>query len=136
MNREEAIRKVIGCLTDCYALDDGEGEELIEALKQILKEPILDKIKTEIEQSYCTPNNDCELLRITEDLLSAYDLAIKSLEMQKKLAEFSGMDICNLVADYNYDDEENISEYVYEADVDDFLIDEINAEMEAEMEEE
>ena len=59
MNREEAIRKVIGCLTDCYAPDDdGEGEELIEALKQILKEPILDKIKTEIEQSYCTPNND------------------------------------------------------------------------------
>ena len=59
MTREEAIRKVIGCLTDCYALnDDGEGEELIEALKQILKEPILDKIKTEIEQSYCTPNND------------------------------------------------------------------------------
>ena len=59
MNREEVIRKVIGCLTDCYALDDdGEGEELIEALKQILKEPILDKIKTEIEQSYCTPNND------------------------------------------------------------------------------
>ena len=59
MNREEAIRKVIGCLTDCYALnDDGEGEELIEALKQILKEPILDKIKTEIEQSYCTVNND------------------------------------------------------------------------------
>ena len=25
---------------------------------QKLKEPILDKIKTEIEQSYCTPNND------------------------------------------------------------------------------
>ena len=59
MNREEVIRKVIGCLTDYYAPnDDGEGEELIEALKQILKEPILDKIKTEIEQSCCTPNND------------------------------------------------------------------------------
>ena len=59
MTREEAIRKVEGCLTDCYAPnDDGEGKELIEALKQILKEPILDKIKTEIEQSYCTPNND------------------------------------------------------------------------------
>ena len=63
-------------------------------------------------------------------------MAIRALEMQKKLAEFSGMDICNWVEDYNYDDEENISEYVYEADVDDFLIDEINAEMEAEMEEE
>ena len=63
-------------------------------------------------------------------------MAIHALEMQKKLAEFSGMDICNLVEDYDYDDGENISEYVYEADVDDFLIDEINAEMETEMEEE
>lgn len=57
-------------------------------------------------------------------------MSIRALEMQKKLAEFSGMDICNLVADYNYDDEENISEYVYEADVDDFLIDEIDEEAE------
>ena len=64
----------------------------------------------------------CELVRKTEDLLSAYDLAIKSLEMQKKLAKFSGMDICNWVEDYYYD-ENDISEYVYEADVDDFLID-------------
>ena len=62
-------------------------------------------------------------------------MAIHALEMQKKLAEYSGMDICNWVEDYDFD-EENISEYVYEADVDDFLIDEINAEMEAEMEEE
>lgn len=60
----------------------------------------------------------------------ALNMAIRTLEMQKKLAEFSGMDICNLVADYNYDDEENISEYVYEADVDDFLIDEVNTETE------
>lgn len=66
----------------------------------------------------------------------ALQIAIKSLEMQKKLAEYSGMDICNLVADYDYDNDENISEYVYEADVDDFLIDEINDEMEEEMEEE
>ena len=72
----------------------------------------------------------CELLRKTEDLLSVYDMAIHALEMQKKLAEYSGMDICNLIEDYDYDDEENISDYVYEADVDDFLIDEINAEME------
>ena len=59
-------------------------------------------------------------------------MSIHALEMQKKLAEFSGMDICNLVADYNYDDEENISDYVYEADVDDFLIDEIDEEAEEE----
>ena len=58
----------------------------------------------------------------------ALNMAIHALEMQKKLAEFSGMDICNLVEDYNYDDEENISEYVYEVDVDDFLIDEIDEE--------
>lgn len=38
MNREEVIRKVIGCLYDAYAPDDGEGEELIEALKQELKQ--------------------------------------------------------------------------------------------------
>ena len=62
----------------------------------------------------------------------ALNMAIRALEMQKKLAEFSGMDICNLVADYNYDDEENISDYVYEADVDDFLIDEIDEETEKE----
>ena len=62
----------------------------------------------------------------------ALNMAIRALEMQKKLAEFSGIDICNLVADYNYDDEENISDYVYEADVDDFLIDEIDEEAEEE----
>ena len=54
-------------------------------------------------------------------------MAIHSLEMQKKLAKFSGMDICNWVEDYAYDeDETNISQYEYEADVDDFLIDEVN----------
>ena len=71
----------------------------------------------------------CELVKKTEDLLSAYDMAIKSLEMQKKLAEFSGMDICNWVEDYDYD-ENNISEYEFETSVDDFLIDEVNTETE------
>lgn len=66
------------------------------------------------------------------DTSKLVDMAIHALEMQKKLVKFSGMDICNLVADYNYDDEENISEYVYEADVDDFLIDEIDEEAEEE----
>ena len=56
-------------------------------------------------------------------------MAIHALEMQKKLAKFSGMDICNWVEDYYYD-ENDISEYVYEADVDNFLIDEVNAETE------
>ena len=71
----------------------------------------------------------CELIRKTEDLLSAYDMVIRALEMQKKLAEYSGMDICNWVEDYDYD-EENISEYEYETSVDDFLIDEVNTETE------
>ena len=54
---------------------------------------------------------------------TALDMAIKALEMQKKLAEFSGMDICNWVEDYDFE-ENNISAYEYEASVDDFLIDE------------
>ena len=53
---------------------------------------------------------------------TALDMAIKALEMQKKLAEFSGMDICNWVEDYDFE-ENNISEYEYEASVDNFLID-------------
>ena len=56
-------------------------------------------------------------------------MVIRSLEMQKKLAEFSGMDICKWCEDYDYD-EENISEYEYETSVDDFLIDEVNTETE------
>ena len=67
---------------------------------------------------------------LQKEIQECLNMAIHALEMQKKLAEFSGMDICNLVKDYNYDDEENISEYVYEADVDDFLIDEIDEETE------
>ena len=57
------------------------------------------------------------------------DLAIRALEMQEKLAEYSGMDICQWVEDYDYD-ENNISEYEFETSVDDFLIDEIDEEME------
>ena len=56
-------------------------------------------------------------------------MTIQALEMQKKLSEYSGMDICNWVEDYDYD-EENISEYEYETSVDGFLIDEINEETE------
>ena len=56
-------------------------------------------------------------------------IAIHALEMQKKLSEFSGMDICNWIEDYDYD-ETNISQYEYETSVDGFLIDEIDAEKE------
>ena len=58
-------------------------------------------------------------------------ITIHALEMQKKLAEFSGMDICKWVEDYDYD-ENNISEYEYETSVDDFLIDEVDEETEEE----
>lgn len=83
-------------------------------------------IKADTCDKDCTK---CELLRNTKDLLSTYDMAIHALEMQKKLAEYSGMDICNWVEDYDYD-ENNISEYEHETSVDNFLIDEINAETE------
>ena len=49
-------------------------------------------------------------------------MAIHALEMQKKLAEFSGMDICNWVEDFD--------EYIHETSVDDFLIDEIDEKTE------
>jgi len=69
----------------------------------------------------------CELLRKTKDLLSAYDVAIRALEMQEKLAVFSGMDICSW--DEDYDDEDNdISQYDYETSVDNFLIDKAKSE--------
>ena len=58
-------------------------------------------------------------------------MAIHALEMQKKLSEFSGMNICSWCEDYDYD-ETNISEYEFEAEVDDFLIDEIDDEVEEE----
>ena len=58
-------------------------------------------------------------------------MAIHALEMQEKLAVFSGMDICSW--DEDYDDEDNdISQYDYETSVDNFLIDEVNAEIEKE----
>ena len=59
----------------------------------------------------------------------ALNMAIHALEMQKKLAEFSGMDVCKWVEDYDYD-ENNISEYEFETSVNDFLIDEVNTETE------
>ena len=59
------------------------------------------------------------------------DMAIRALEMQEKLAGFSGMDICNW--DEDYDDEGNdISQYDYETSVDSFLIREANVETEEE----
>ena len=44
-----------------------------------------------------------------------------------KPAEISGMDICEWIEDYDYEDN-NISEYEYETTVDDFLIEETKEE--------
>lgn len=76
----------------------------------------------EIIKSECYVFNPLNFDRSTR-INTALDMAIKALEMQKKLAEFRGMDICNWVEDYDYE-ENNISEYEYEASVDNFLIDE------------
>lgn len=68
---------------------------------------------------------------LQKEIQECLNMGIHALEMQKKLAKFSGMDICNWVEDYDYD-EENISEYEFEANVDNFLIDEIDEEAEEE----
>ena len=56
------------------------------------------------------------------------NMAIRALGMQKKLAAFRGMDICEWAEDYDYD-ENNTSEYEFEASVEDFLIDEAKEEV-------
>ena len=66
---------------------------------------------------------------LQKEIQECLNMGIHALEMQKKLAEFSSMDICDWVEDYYYD-KTNISQYEYEADVDDFLIDEIDEETE------
>ena len=75
--------------------------------------------------------SECITPTTQTNIQKCLDMAIHALEMQKKLAEYSGMDICNWVEDYDYD-ETNVSQYEYEADVDDFLIDEIDDEVEEE----
>jgi hypothetical protein len=52
------------------------------------------------------------------DYAVAFDVAVKALEKQKKLAEYSGYDIC----------EWNFEEYQPVGRVDDFLIDEAKVE--------
>lgn len=59
-----------------------------------------------------------------KDFQECLDMAIRSLEMQKKLAEYSEMHICQFDEDYDYE-EIDTSEYEYEEDVYNFLIDEV-----------
>ena len=56
--------------------------------------------------------------------LKTLDMALRSLKAQNVLAEFRRMDICRWDEDYDYE-ENNTSEYEFEASVDDFLIDEV-----------
>jgi len=60
---------------------------------------------------------------------AAFDAALKALQKQKELAQYSRYDICEWFEDYDYDDN-NISEYQFAANVDDFLIDEVKGEEE------
>jgi hypothetical protein len=60
-----------------------------------------------------------------EDLTTAHNMAIKSLEAWDKVIEeikeqFDGCDICEWFEDYDWD-ENNISEYRYIGSVDDIL---------------
>jgi hypothetical protein len=52
------------------------------------------------------------------------DVAIKALEAQKRLLEYKDYSICEWFEDYDWD-ENNISEYIYVASINDFLIDEV-----------
>lgn len=61
------------------------------------------------------------------DYAAAFDVAIRALKKQKELAGYPGFAICEWFEDYDYDDN-NISEYQFAANVDDFLIDEAKGE--------
>jgi hypothetical protein len=61
------------------------------------------------------------------DYAAAFDVALRALKKQKELAECEGFAICEWFEDYDYDDN-NISEYQFAANVDDFLIDEAKGE--------
>ena len=56
--------------------------------------------------------------------IEAIHMAIESLIMQKRLAEYRDFDVCEWQEDYDWD-ENNISEYQSVASVNDFLIDEL-----------
>jgi hypothetical protein len=59
--------------------------------------------------------------------IEAIRVAIESLIMQKRLAEYRDFDICEWQEDYDWD-ENNISEYHSVASVNDFLIDKLKGE--------
>lgn len=59
--------------------------------------------------------------------IEAIRMAIESLIMQKRLAEYRDFDICEWQENYDWE-ENNISEYQSVASVNDFLIDELKGE--------
>jgi hypothetical protein len=52
------------------------------------------------------------------------NMAIRALKVQIELSKYKNYSICEWFEDYDWD-ENNISEYVYVASVNDFLIDEV-----------
>ena len=69
MNREEAIRKVKGCLTDYFPMEDyGEVEEIIKALEQ---EPCEDAVSREAVLAIA--GDSCLDLDSYEDTKEFYD---------------------------------------------------------------
>lgn len=68
----------------------------------------------------------CDILLDIKDIKAIY-IAIESLIMQKRLAEYRDFDVCEWQEDYDWE-ENNISEYQSVASVNDFLIDELKGE--------
>ena len=58
MTREEAIKLVKEVTGMSLDWDDAHYDALQMAIKALEQEPVLDKIRAEIEQGYCEVNND------------------------------------------------------------------------------
>ena len=90
-------------------------DEAIENLKDIT-----------VRFPYKNEDGLCDILLDTKDIKAIY-IAIESLIIQKRLAEYRDFDVCEWQEDYDWD-ENNISEYQSVASVNDFLIDELKGE--------
>lgn len=57
-NLGDWIGHISGAIEDERELDGNEMRDLVEFLTTLNKEPIIDKIRAEIEKCYCTVTND------------------------------------------------------------------------------
>ena len=57
-NLGDWIGHISGAIEDERELDGNEMRDLVEFLTTLNKEPILDKVRAEIEKCYCTVTND------------------------------------------------------------------------------